>query len=80
MAANRGASRKVARTLGISGQSVTAATGVQYDIGDIVVHRVFGEGKVLSATPMGNDVLVEVSFSGFGIKKIMANFAKLEKH
>lgn len=80
VAANRGASRKVARTLGISGQSVTAATGVQYDIGDIVVHRVFGEGKVLSATPMGNDVLVEVSFSGFGIKKIMANFAKLEKH
>lgn len=80
VAANRGASRKVARTLGISGQSAAVATGVQYDIGDIVVHRVFGEGKVLSATAMGNDVLVEVSFSGFGVKKIMANFAKLEKH
>ncbi|MFV0401388.1 MAG: ATP-dependent helicase [Oscillospiraceae bacterium] len=47
--------------------------------GDSVRHKVFGEGKVLSAKPMGNDVLLEIDFGDAGVKKVMANFAKLEK-
>ena len=48
-------------------------------IGDRVKHKIFGEGTVLSAIPMGNDTLVEIAFDRVGSKKIMQNFAKLER-
>lgn len=48
-------------------------------IGDIVIHKVFGQGKVVSAKVMGNDTLLEIDFDKVGIKKLMANYAKLEK-
>lgn len=51
---------------------------IDYAVGDTVSHKTFGEGVVLKMTPMGNDTLVEVAF-GSGTKKIMANFAKLNK-
>jgi len=54
-------------------------SALDYSVGDIVTHRVFGEGMVVSMTPMANDTLVEVSFDKVGTKKIMANFAKLNK-
>ena len=34
---------------------------------------------VLSAAPLGNDVLLEVAFESCGTKKLMQNAAKLEK-
>ncbi len=51
---------------------------IDFRVGDTVRHKTFGEGLVLGMTPMGNDTLVEVAFSA-GTKKIMANFARLEK-
>ena len=51
---------------------------IDFKTGDRVRHKTFGDGLVLKMTPMGNDTLVEVAFSG-GTKKIMANFARLEK-
>lgn len=50
-----------------------------YEIGDTVRHKSFGTGAILSAKPMGNDMLLEVAFDKAGTKKLMANFAKLEK-
>lgn len=47
--------------------------------GERVRHNVFGEGTVLKAQPVGNDNLLEIEFDKVGIKKIMANFAKIEK-
>ena len=47
--------------------------------GDRVTHRVFGEGTVLYVKPTGNDHLLEIAFDEVGTKKIMANFAKIEK-
>lgn len=47
--------------------------------GDIVIHKVFGKGSVLVVKPMGNDMLLEINFDKIGIKKLMANYAKLEK-
>ena len=47
--------------------------------GDRVGHKVFGNGVVMSATPMGNDVLLEILFDGVGTKKLMSNFARLQK-
>ncbi|WMJ23490.1 3'-5' exonuclease [Paludicola sp. MB14-C6] len=52
---------------------------ISYTIGDFVEHKMFGKGKVVSMTKMSNDTLVEVVFDKVGTKKIMANFAKLNK-
>ncbi len=56
-------------------------TGEAFNLraGDRVSHRVFGEGMVLSVTPMGGDHLVEIAFDKVGTKRIMATFAKLNK-
>ena len=54
-------------------------TGVTYSVGDTVRHKTFGTGIVLSSNPMGNDNLLEIAFDRAGTKKLMANFAKLEK-
>ncbi len=48
-------------------------------VGDIVYHKVFGNGTILSAKPMGNDMLIEINFTNVGNKKLMANYARLEK-
>ena len=42
-------------------------------------HKTFGQGMVLSATPMANDTLLEIAFEKVGTKKLFANFARLEK-
>ncbi|MBE6546705.1 MAG: ATP-dependent DNA helicase PcrA [Ruminococcaceae bacterium] len=47
--------------------------------GDRVVHLTFGEGEIMSVTPMGSDVLYEVAFDRFGTKKLMGNYARLTK-
>ena len=47
--------------------------------GDTVLHRKFGKGMVVLASPLGNDILVEVAFESCGTKKLMAKAAKLQK-
>ena len=48
-------------------------------VGDSVRHKKFGDGLVLSAHPLGNDVLLEVAFDTVGTKKLMLSAARLEK-
>ena len=48
---------------------------VQFAKGDMVVHRAFGRGMVLSVLPMGNDALLEIAFDEIGTKRLMANTA-----
>lgn len=55
-----------------------ARSGNVFKTGDVVQHKTFGKGLVISATPMGNDVLLEIAFEQ-GTKKLMANFARLAK-
>ena len=43
--------------------------------GDMVRHRTFGEGMVLSIRKMGNDALLEVAFDQVGTKKLMLRAA-----
>ncbi|MDR1410260.1 MAG: UvrD-helicase domain-containing protein [Oscillospiraceae bacterium] len=52
---------------------------VQYQPGECVRHKSFGDGKIIKATPLGNDTLLEIAFEPSGIKKLMANYARLEK-
>ena len=47
--------------------------------GDRVRHMTFGDGEVLSVTPMSNDTLYEVMFDRVGTKRLMSNYAKLKK-
>ena len=56
-----------------------AAPTVDYKVGDTVRSKVFGQGVVLSVKPMGNDKMLEIAFDTAGTKKLMANYAKLEK-
>jgi len=60
-------------------ESKTKSSSAVYAVGQRVHHKVFKDGTVLNATKMGNDVLLEVAFDDVGTKKIMSNFAKLEK-
>ena len=59
--------------------NVSAQPHAEYKVGDTVVHKSFGTGTILSLQPMGNDTLMEVAFDKAGTKKMMANFARLEK-
>jgi DNA helicase-2/ATP-dependent DNA helicase PcrA len=56
-----------------------AVSKEEFHLGDAVSHKTFGNGTVVRATPMGNDVLLEISFEGVGTKKLMANFARLQR-
>ncbi|MBQ2274316.1 MAG: UvrD-helicase domain-containing protein [Clostridia bacterium] len=60
-------------------QPKPAAPSLECSVGMRVRHKTFGEGMVLSITPMGNDTLIEVAFDTVGTKKLMSNFAKLTK-
>ncbi len=55
------------------------APKVSYSVGDTVYHKVFGQGVILSSKPMGSDSMLEIAFEKAGTKKLMANYAKLEK-
>ena len=54
-------------------------SGEKLAVGDKVKHLTFGQGEIISATPMGNDTLLEIMFETVGSKKIMQNFARLKK-
>lgn len=58
-----------------------ASSSQRFAAGDTVRHKAFGTGMVISARELGNDTLLEVAFDkdGVGTKKLMANYAKLEK-
>ncbi|NLL63193.1 MAG: UvrD-helicase domain-containing protein [Ruminococcaceae bacterium] len=61
------------------GAKKSVATTETYAVGDTVKHKAFGTGVIVSVSPMGNDCFLEVAFNKAGTKKLMANFAKLEK-
>ncbi len=48
-----------------------AASLPEYQKGDMVEHKAFGRGMVLSAQKMGGDVLLEIAFDGVGSKRLM---------
>ncbi|MEI6578734.1 MAG: ATP-dependent DNA helicase PcrA, partial [Eubacteriales bacterium] len=64
---------------GLSKEPEKVTKSEEYKIGDTVIHKTFGVGVVLSVQNVGNDTLIEIAFEKTGTKKLMANFAKLEK-
>ena len=59
--------------------AASAPTAEHFQPGDRVLHKTFGSGVILSVLPMGSDKLLEIAFDGAGTKKIMANYARLQK-
>ncbi len=47
--------------------------------GDAVTHAVFGSGMVISAKPVGPDMLYEIAFDNAGTKKMMGTYAKIKR-
>lgn len=63
-----------------SSTAAAAPSGaVDLKAGDTVVHKKFGKGMVVSALPVGGDVMLEIAFEESGTKKLMAKFAGLTK-
>ena len=52
-----------------------AASYLEVNQGDMVMHAAFGRGMVLSVMKMGGDALLEIAFDDIGTKKLMAKTA-----
>lgn len=50
-----------------------------FKAGDMVMHKKFGRGMILSVTPAGADVKLEIVFDEVGTKSLMGSFARLQK-
>ena len=82
-AGSYGTSRPAARPSGIQGgytprPAATAAKGAglpDFHKGDMLNHKAFGIGMVLSIQPMGGDALIEIAFDKVGTKKLMLKSA-----
>jgi len=51
----------------------------EYKAGERIRHKKFGDGTILKATPVGDDMHLEVMFDTVGTKNLMAAYVKLEK-
>ena len=58
-------------------RQVSAPKAAEIDLnrGDMVQHKAFGRGMVLSVMKMGGDALLEIAFDEIGTKKLMAKTA-----
>ena len=65
-------------TVGKTAHAVPA-TPCRFAVGDVVKHANFGTGTIVSASAMSGDTLLVIDFDQVGRKKVMANYAKLEK-
>lgn len=52
---------------------------IDYQPGDMVMHKKFGKGMIVSVQQFGKDAKLEIAFDSVGTKHLMAVFAKLEK-
>ena len=71
----------------VSGETKTAAASSpkaartaaaplpEFQKGEMVRHKAFGKGMILTITKMGGDALVEVAFDNVGTKKLMLKSA-----
>ena len=60
-------------------KSAAAMPKLDYKKGDVVEHKKFGRGVIISAMPIGNDMKLEVEFEQAGKKNLMAIFANMKK-
>lgn len=54
-------------------------SGEAFRPGDCVIHKKFGRGIVIDATPVGNDIHYEIAFESVGTKNLLGLYAKLQR-
>lgn len=57
----------------------TGADSKEWNIGDKVSHKKWGEGTVIAIKGQGNDLELQIAFKGMGIKNLLAEFAPISK-
>ncbi len=70
---------KQAATRGVSSKQETAAAGENWQVGDKVQHKKWGQGTVVHVGGSSKDVELDVAFPSQGIKRLLAAFAPIEK-
>ena len=58
-------------TSSIGTRSAASQVRIEIQKGEMVVHDAFGQGMVVSITPMGGDALLEIAFDNVGTKRLM---------
>lgn len=58
---------------------VATAAGENFEVGDRVRHKIFGEGTVIGVKPVGKDAIITIDFDTKGTKPVMKNNARMEK-
>lgn len=66
-------------TTGGSASGGAGAARLGYQVGDTVSHVKFGKGKVVAIDDATRDYMVTVTFEEYGVKRMLAGFAKLKK-
>ena len=76
------ASSRSSGSLGMGSRAGTGSTAAKsaaplpdFQKGEMVTHKAFGKGMILSITKMGGDALIEVAFDNVGTKKLMLKSA-----
>ena len=62
-----------------NGNQAGAKESVAWSIGDIAVHKKWGEGTVLEVSGSGNTQELKINFPEVGLKKLLASVAPIEK-
>ena len=57
----------------------SAKESVAWSIGDIAIHKKWGEGTVLEVSGSGNTQELKINFPEVGLKKLLASVAPIEK-
>ncbi len=60
-------------------ESKPKSIGETFKPGDSVMHKKFGRGIVIDATPVGNDIHYEIAFESVGTKNLLGLYAKLQR-
>ena len=76
----QGRGRSIREAALAAAASSPAPAGPALRVGDLVRHRVFGEGIVMACDATADDVEVTVEFAGgVGVKRLLLSFAPLER-
>ena len=60
-----------------SAHTAAAKADCNFTAGQRVHHKTFGDGLIITVTPMAGDSMLEIAFDTVGTKKLMAGYAKL---
>ena len=60
-----------------SAHTAAAKADCNFTAGQRVRHKTFGDGLIITVTPMAGDSMLEIAFDTVGTKKLMAGYAKL---